>query len=189
MNIPHTLHQKPLSDTPSCCPACRSSRFSIHGYYWRKGFHVGPRGSRFTQRVQVLRYLCLNPECPSCTFSHPPSMVLRFCRFFWPDLLSLQESVAAGCSEASLAKIWQVGRKVIQRALLFLNQLPSWIASLHQEVTNGLPTCTLTRMVKIIISKIGRSQLLYRWCKYRYPGRFFTKPGTTQINTVMSTMR
>lgn len=131
----------------------------------------------------VLRYICLNPDCPVRTFSVLPHKVLRYCRFLWDDLLAVQGDLAAGKSVAHIAQLWHVGEGVILRAQELLISLGSWVEQQHQEITDGKPARPLELMVKIIIGKLGRLALIHRWYRHRYQRRFLAKWGTTQFST------
>jgi hypothetical protein len=130
----------------------------------------------------VLRYICLNPDCPVCTFSVLPRKVLRYCRFLWDDLLAVKGDLVAGKTVKQIAQVWHVGPEVIQRAAEVLSRLSSWIEALHREVTDGKPVRALGLMVKIITAKLGRMELTHRWYCHRYPRRFSAKWGTTQFS-------
>jgi hypothetical protein len=102
-------------------------------------------------------------------------MVLRYTRFFWPGLLAIQKALTIGSTPYSLAKVWNVGRQVIVRAAALLDQMNTWVGQLCQEVTDGGQTGELKSMVKIIIRKLGHSELVDRWYCHRYPARFTGK--------------
>jgi len=100
-------------------------------------------------------------------------MVMRYCRFFWPCLLALNNALAEGSTPYHLARhVWHVGFGVIKRAAGLLRRLVPWVEGLHRELTDGAPAQTLERMVKIITAKLGHIQLLQRWYRHRYPLRF-----------------
>jgi hypothetical protein len=48
----------------------------------------------------------------------------------------------------------------------------AWVKDLYREVTDGERGFSLGRMVKIIVGKIGRTELSNRWYRHRYPRRF-----------------
>jgi hypothetical protein len=102
-------------------------------------------------------------------------MVLRYTRFFWPGLLAIQKALAIGSTPFSLSKVWNVGRQVIVRAAALLGRLNTWVGQLYQEVTDGGQTGELKYMVKIIIRKLGHSELVDRWYYHRCPVRFTGK--------------
>jgi hypothetical protein len=91
-------------------------------------------------------------------------MVLRYCRLFWPCLLSF------GMSALS------IGHGVTRRAVTMSASICSWVKELYREVTDGGTGLGLGRMVKIIIGKIGRIELSNRWYRHRYPRRFGAPP-------------
>jgi hypothetical protein len=158
------------------CPTCHSCHQHKHGCYNRNGFHLRHKDTLPTHahEVKVMRFRCLNPECPRCTFSDLPQNVMPYYRFYWQDILDIRQSLSTGLTPWFLAKmIWNVGCAAIRRLVRMLTSLIPWIESQHQEITNGLPTCGLERMVRIIIAKLGRNQLVYRWYRHRYPLRFF----------------
>ena len=173
MNIPICpLQKKATGRDRITCPGCHTSRYRKHGSYVRKGFHFQKYGVPIL--VSVLRYLCLNPECPKCTFSVLPPMVMRYCRFFWPCLLSVKGALDAGSSCYHVAHhVWHVSWAVIQRAAVLVQRLGPWVNGLHQELTNGGPARELELMVKIVTAKIGRLELVHRWYRHRYPRRFY----------------
>jgi hypothetical protein len=153
------------------CPGCHSSDWNKHGSYFRKAFNA--QGKHVvTIPVKVQRYRCLNPDCPWCTFSVLPPLVVRYCRFFWPCLLAIRDALASGSTRFRLARhVWHVGWGVIQRAAALLNQLLPWVTDLHQELTDGKPVRELALMVKVITAKLGRLELSHRWYRRRYPLR------------------
>jgi len=123
--------------------------------------------------MKVQRFLCLNKECSRCTFSVLPPMVLRYCRFFWPCLLALEQALATGSTPYHQAQhVWHVGWGVIVRARALLNRLTPWVEELHRELTDGGRVRGLGSMVQIITRKLGRIELLDRWYRHRYPLRF-----------------
>jgi hypothetical protein len=138
--------------------------------------------------MSIQRYLCLNPDCPRCTFSILPPNIMRFCRFFWTDLVVLKIALDAGVvAPRRLAKnVWHVGKGVILRASALLKSLCAWVAVLHQELTTGKPQRDFGLMVKIITAKLGRIELVWRWYRHRYPLRFQAKENTTQFSSPLS---
>jgi hypothetical protein len=137
----------------------------------RRGFHVpGERNGRHPA-VTVQRYRCLNPDCPRCTFSVLPPKAIRYCRFCWSHLLQLRQLLNIGTSKCYLARMWQVGRAVIQRAASLLAKLGSWTLELHRELTDGGAAQGLACMVSVIIRSIGRLELAHRWYLCCYPLR------------------
>jgi hypothetical protein len=165
MNILVCPLQQPTFPEPVFCPQCYSMDFCKHGVYTRKGFHI--RSGIVPIPVRIQRYRCLNKECSRCTFSVLPPMMLRYCRFFWPCLLSLGR---APVKEPSIS------RGVVRRTAIMLTVITSWIKSLYREVTDGGTGSNLGRMVNIIIRKIGRVELSNRWYRRRYPRRFDASP-------------
>jgi len=156
------------------CPACHCTLCRSHSSYSRKGFHRQSKASVIEIRVQ--RYLCLNEDCPRCSFSVLPPMVLPYCRFFWPSLLVLRQALASGSTFYHLAQhVWYVGRRVIVRAAALLNRLDKWVGQLYQEVSDGVQAGELGFMVKIVTRKLGRIELIDRWYCHRYPKRFSHK--------------
>jgi hypothetical protein len=153
------------------CPGCRSPVCRKHGFYLRKGFHTQKYGTPII--IVVPRYRCLNPECPRCTFSVLPPMVMRYCRFFWPCLIALYQTLAGGATPYHLARyVWHVGREVILRAATLLRRLCPWVERLYREITDGNAARDTASMVKAVTAKIGRLELVERWYRHRYPLRF-----------------
>jgi len=100
-------------------------------------------------------------------------MVLRYCRFFWPCLLTVKKAITDRQTCHNLAKkVWQVGWGTIKRATVELGRMVVWIGEIHREVTNGGAAREPGIMVKIIIHKISRIELSNRWYRHRYPSRF-----------------
>jgi len=161
----HNLHEIIV------CPGCRSPDCRRHGFYPRKGFHTQMSGTWIIELVP--RYRCLNPECPRCTFSVLPPLVMRYWRFFWPCLLALYQNLAAGSTPYHLAHhVWHVGREAILRAAALLRRLCLWVGNLYRELTDGRPLRDLAAMVKVLTAKLGRLELVERWRRHRYPRRF-----------------
>jgi hypothetical protein len=101
-------------------------------------------------------------------------MVMRYCRFFWPCLLVLSGNLAAGVSPRHLSEqVWHVGQGVILRAAALIARLGPWVERLHREITDGKPMRRFELMVKIIVAKLGRAELVERWYRHRYPSRFY----------------
>lgn len=174
MKIPYFSSENIEDQEKISCPACHSTFYRSHSSYTRKGFHRGDKAEVI--EIPVPRYLCLNEDCPRCTFSVLPPMVLRYCRFFWPSLLALKQALASGSTHYHLAQhVWHVGRRVIVRAAALLDQLDTWCGQLYREVTDGVPACELGFMVKIVTRKLGRIELIDRWYRHRYPRRFSNK--------------
>ena len=162
------------------CPRCHCYRFNKHGCYMRKGFHSPENGA--VSEVRVQRYRCLNRDCPLCTFSVLPPMILRYCRFFWPHLLSIKLALDSGSTRYYLAcHEWHVSWAIIGRAAALLNRMESWVKGLHQEITDGRPARRFELMVKIITVKLGALELNWRWYRHRYPRRFPDKLGQHTI--------
>jgi hypothetical protein len=90
-------------------------------------------------------------------------MMLRYCRLFWPCLLQFEIPPANGLP---------VSRGVTKRTVKTLALMRSWVKGLYREVTDGMSGFDLEHMVKIIIGKIGGTELSNRWYRYRYPRRF-----------------
>jgi hypothetical protein len=158
-----------IADTePVFCPGCHSHDYCKHGSYTRKGFHI--RNGITAIPVAIQRYRCRNKECPRCTFSVLPPMVLRYCRFFWPCLLFVLR--ASSIERSPLCAAWNVSRGIARRAAAVLTAVTSWVSELYQEVTAGGAGADLGRMVKIIVHKISRVELSNRWYRHRYPRRF-----------------
>lgn len=184
MNIKSVIKE----NTPAVatvCPYCNTCHCRKHGFYTRKGFH----GScAIVIPMPVQRYLCLNKECSHSTFSVLPPMVMRYCRFFWPCLLSLWKATASGISDHGLASIWNVGQRVILRAVGLKNTLGQWIEKLYRELKVGGPARSLKQMVKIITAMIGPDELRSRWYCHRYPQRAIRAKGPdTQFIPFVST--
>jgi hypothetical protein len=157
-----------ITDTaPVYCPGCHSHDHCKHGVYTRKGFHIHSGIVPIPMAIQ--RYRCRNKECPRCTFSVLPPMVLRYYRFFWPCLLLV---VRASTTERPPLSTWDVSRGIARRAAAVLTAITSWVSELYREVTDGGTRADLGRMVKIIVRKIGRIELSNRWYRHRYPRRF-----------------
>lgn len=157
------------------CPFCHSNRCRKHGYYQRKGFHR--KNSCIVIPMEIPRFRCTNPQCKHRTFSLLPQMVLRYCRFFWPCLQMIWSLIARGFRPYYIARIWEVDRAVIVRAVTLQSTLQSFVEKLHQEIYDGTVNhsgMTLTLMVKFVILKIGFSVLANHWYCHRYPRRYFT---------------
>ena len=170
MNIPNCPARR--ANGLVSCPGCHLCQCRKHGFYLRKGFHA--KNGAVAIPVWIPRYRCLNPECPRCTFSILPPMVMRYCRFFWPCLLTLSGNLDAGVSPSHLSEqVWHVGRGVILRAAALMDRLGPWVERLHREITDGKPMRRLELMVKIIAAKLGRPELVERWYRHRYPSRFY----------------
>ena len=161
MNILVCPLKQPIAPEPVFCPGCYSKHLCKHGVYTRKGFHV--HGGIIPIPMAVQRYRCLNKECFRCTFSVLPPMTLRYCRFFWPCLLSLGKAYGKGLP---------ISRGVARRAVTALALIGAWVKDLYREVTDGDTGFDLGRMAKIIVGKIGRIELSNRWYRHRYPRRF-----------------
>jgi transposase-like protein len=161
MNIHVCPLQQPIAPEPIFCPGCHSKHFCKHGVYTRKGFHV--RSGIIAIPMAVQRYRCLNKECSRCTFSVLPPMTLRYCRFFWPCLLLFRRTHGKGLP---------ISRGVAERTVTALALMRSWVKDLYREVTDGDRGFSLGRMVKIIVGKIGGTELSNRWYRHRYPRRF-----------------
>jgi len=115
----------------------------------------------------------VNPQCRRCTFSVLPPLVLRYCRFLWPDLLAVKDALDAGTSAYRLARtVWHVGRRVIVRAAVLLTHMGWWVEALHREMRDGRPARALRSMVKRVACRLGRGELTDRWYRHRYPLRF-----------------
>lgn len=171
MNIRSCPLQSTTFSTTIACPWCHSSHFRGHGSYTRKGFHL--RRNDIPIPIRIPRYRCLNPQCPHCTFSIPPSQIMRYCRFFWPCLLALRQELSWGKSLYHLGRyVWRVGWAVMKRAAAQLDRICAWVEALHQELTNGRAPRDLGLMVKISTAKIGAVALVQRWYRHRYPSRF-----------------
>ena len=152
------------------CPRCFSGEYRPHGSYVRKGFHSRAGGTTILLRVR--RYECLNPACTRRTFSILPPQVMRYCRFFWPDLLAVKQSLAVGISAYRLARyVWQVGQGVIARAAALLEQVRVWMTRLHRELSDGATPLGLGLMVKFATDTLGRVELVSRWYAHHYPRR------------------
>lgn len=161
MNILVCPLQQPIAPEPIFCPGCYSQHFCKHGVYTRKGFHV--RDGIIAIPMEVQRYRCLNKECSRCTFSVLPPMTLRYFRFFWPCLLLFERTHGKGL---------QISRGVAQRTKKLLALIGAWVKDLYREVTDGDRGFSLGRMVKIIVGKIGCTELSNRWYRHRYWRRF-----------------
>jgi hypothetical protein len=90
-------------------------------------------------------------------------MTLRYCRFFWPCLLLFRRTHGKGLP---------ISRGVAERTVTALALMRSWVKDLYREVTDGDRGFSLGRMVKIIVGKIGGTELSNRWYRHRYPRRF-----------------
>ena len=170
MNIHVCPLQQPIAPEPIFCPGCHSKHFCKYGVYTRKGFHV-PDGV-VAIPIGVQRYRCLNKECSRCTFSVLPPMTLRYCRFFWPCLLLFWKTDEKGLP---------ISRGVAQRTKKSLTLICAWVKSLYREVTDGGSGFDLEHMVRIIVGKIGGTELSNRWYRYRY-WRRFSVPEAQQHN-------
>ena len=172
MNITYRSLKNTSDHAQITCPRCKTRQVCKHGTYQRKGFHARGRIMSVTRTVK--RYRCKNPLCTCCTFSVLPPGTLRYCRFSCPGLIALKEALRAGASPYHLARyVWHVGREVITRAAAQFARLTSFIASLHQELTDGaiaLPDFVL--LVNVITEKIGMVELNFRWYRHRYGARF-----------------
>jgi hypothetical protein len=167
MNILVCPLQQPTDPEPVFCPGCQSHDHCKHGVYTRKGFHI--RSGIVTIPIAVQRYRCCNKDCSRRTFSVLPTMVLRYCRFFWPCLLLVERA-------SSTKPVWEISCGVARRAAVVLAAIASWVSELYREVTDGRAGTHLGRMVKIIVHKIGRVELSNRWYRHRYPLRFPASP-------------
>jgi len=163
MNILVCPLQHITDEAPVFCPGCHSHDHCKHGVYTRKGFHI--RYGIVTIPLAIQRYRCRNKECPRCTFSVLPPMVMRYCRFFWPCLLLVERATGA-------KPVGEISGGVARRAAVVLTAIVSWVSELYREVTDGRAGTHLSRMVKIIVHKIGRVELSNRWYRHRYPRRF-----------------
>jgi hypothetical protein len=162
------------------CPFCRWNNCPRHGSYRRKGFHSPVRGTTFD--IAVPRFRCCNPECPHSTFSVLPPLVLRYCRFFWPCLISVAICLGQGRGARELAQRWLVGKDVIVRAHGLLERLRTWVGGLFRELSDGAAIRGLKTMVTFLTAEIGRDELNHRWYQHRYPRRFFlTRKENTQF--------
>ena len=171
MKIPYCPAKNIADRDKITCPACHCTFCRSHSSYSRKGFHR--QSKALVIEIPVQRYLCLNKDCPRCTFSVLPPMVLPYCRFFWPSLLVVRQSLASGSTPYHLAQhVWYVGRGVIVRAAALLNRLDTWVGELYREVTDGIQACELGFMVKNVTRKLGRIEFIDRWYRHRYPRRF-----------------
>lgn len=95
---------------------------------------------------------------------------MRCCRFFWPHLLAVKRSLAAGISAYRLARyVWQVSRGVIVRAAALLGDVSVWMRRLHRELTDGATPRSLEQMVKHATHTLGRVELVERWYAHHYP--------------------
>jgi hypothetical protein len=111
-------------------------------------------------------------------------MVLRYCRFFWPCLLTVTKALAERQTFYDLARnVWLVGWGVIKRAAAELERMRAWIGLIHREVTDGGAVREAGDMVKRIIGRIGRIELSNRWYCHRYPLRVLA-PRKTMCNTI-----
>jgi hypothetical protein len=129
-----------------------------------------PQAVSESRRVQ--RYLCRNKVCER-TFSRLPADVVPYCRFFWPDLLSVACSLATGESCYRLARhVWHVGRGVITRARSLIPRLRQWLATLCREITDGVTAGGLEATAGLAHEHYGWGGLTNRWCRRIYPGRF-----------------
>lgn len=152
------------------CPVCHCTDCPYHGRYIRKGFHREASGEVIL--VVILRYLCLNPACERRTFSILPPNVLPYCRFFWPSILSILQATTVGMNPSTLAERWHVSRRVIVHATAVLEQMGEWFDRVHQEVCDGIQRSGFESMVKMVVHKLGRIELIHRWYRYCYPRRF-----------------
>jgi hypothetical protein len=150
------------------CPDCRSV-CRRHGCYVRKGFHREP-GQRAVV-VDVIRYRCTQLECSRYTFSVLPPLVLPYCRFFWPDLLRVEQHLLSGKSRNALARAWVSWWAVFKRAALLLERMRGWVAAQYREEMDGAAAEGLAPMVRTLVAKLGRVELVWRWYRHCYPGR------------------
>jgi hypothetical protein len=184
MNIKFVTEEN-TSAVAAVCPYCKTSLCRKHGFYTRKGFHGR---CAIVSPILIQRYRCLNKECSHCTFSVLPPMVMRYCRFFWPCLLAVWKATASAMTDHYLARIWNVGRHVILRAVALKDALWSWVEKLYRELTSGGPARSIELMVKIITAMIGPDELRSRWYCHRYPQRIIrTKYTDTQFIPFAST--
>jgi transposase-like protein len=153
------------------CPWCNCRRWWRYGSYRRTYFHSRmPQAVSESRRVQ--RYLCRNKVCER-TFSRLPGDVVPYCRFFWPDLLSVACSLAAGESSHRLARhVWHVGRGVITRARTLIHRLTQWLETLCREITDGAVPGGLEAMAVLTHEHCDWGGLTNLWCRRIYPGRF-----------------
>ena len=171
---------------PPTCPSCHACCTRKHGQYTRNGFHSTK--STATVKVTVPRYRCLNPRCKRVTFSILPPGVLPFCRFRWKDLLSIRQALDAGQNAYHLAcHVWHVGLGVIGRTRTRLASMLEWVEARYRELTDGMPAAEFERMVNHIMRKIGRLELLRRWCCHSYSQRAFPQNRVSHKLTVGET--
>jgi hypothetical protein len=174
MKITDCLTESISDCVKTTCPGCHCTNCRKHGFYTRKGFHRHDISAVIVKQIQ--RYLCLNPECVRITFSVLPPMVLRYCRFFYTDLLAIQQALAIDSDPNHFARhAWHIGRRVIVRAAALLERLNTWTGQLYQEVADGRQPDNLERMVDFLIEKLSRIELIERWYRHRYPLRFSHK--------------
>jgi hypothetical protein len=111
-----------------------------------------------------------------CTFSVLPPMVMRYCRFYWPCLLAVYRCLSMGLSRYHLARhLWRIGWAVIARAAALKDRLISWVQEQYRELSDGKSIRQLEYMVKYMVGKLGRVEVVRRWYRHRYPRRFFYK--------------
>jgi hypothetical protein len=167
MNISHWLVSARGSEFARC-PDCHFI-CGKHGFYVRKGFHREP-GKRAV-RIAIIRYRCKEPGCKRCTFSVLPPLVLPYCRFIWRDLLRVEAGYLGGESRYSLACAWKVDWGVLGRATALLEQMRRWVGDQYREVMDGAAAAGLGGMVRLLVARLGRAELVGRWYRHRYPRR------------------
>jgi len=170
MNIIFCPLQRAFKSSKVVCPSCHSDQCTKHGFYERNGFHVLDKIIKIPMRIQ--RFRCTNPQCKRRTFSVLPPMVLRYCRFLWPCLQRIWNAVSEKLTPYRIARLWNVDRAVIVRAAALQLTLHLWVKKLHQEITDGRKSRSLTLMVKVITFKIGLVNLMNRWYCHHFPKRF-----------------
>jgi hypothetical protein len=172
MNIPNCPLQQPTKAATVFCPGCHSPHYRKHGFYLRKGFHVVNHAA-IPIPVAIPRYRCLNAACSRSTFSLLPPMIIRYCRFFWPCLLAVQNARTLDLTCYHIARnVWFVGQRVIRRSSALFERMRIWIEQLYREITAGGLVRQVGLMVKIITLKIGRIELSNRWYRHNFPLRF-----------------
>lgn len=169
MNI--TDHLKRSTDfSVITCPRCHHHHTSKHGSYCRKGFHI--LNKFFKMPLVIPRYRCLNPDCRVCTFSALPCGVLRYCRFSYPGLLQVKNSLSCGIRPCRLAHlVWNVSTAVIKRAEAEITRMDTWIKVICREISDGGAIAGFSAGVKFLTRNMAVIDLTERYGYHRYPHR------------------
>jgi len=114
-----SMKAKPIEVVSICCPrCCERARIIRHGYYERYWPSEGD------ERIRVSRFRCLNPSCPSVTFSVLPYPVLRWVRFRLCQLVQWWfDHLVAGLRIQDIARRAKVGWARVRRALVVADRV------------------------------------------------------------------